>query len=121
MSKLGIFWIHQDNIFVLQEESNTVETIYEVKDIETGHVDYWEDLQKEHSCFQNLGYDQVPRGRVLQKGEKIFVYSSEKIINNYQDLILESFELLNNTVEFISDEHYAPILDLGYEQFDYQK
>ena len=59
MTKLGIFWIDKNDIFVLQEESNKVETIYEVKDIETGHVDYWEILQKGHSHFQNIGYDQA--------------------------------------------------------------
>ncbi len=38
MTKLGIFWIHQDDIFVLQEAVNQVNPIHDVKDIETGHV-----------------------------------------------------------------------------------
>lgn len=119
MGKLGIFWIDQDEIFTLQEERETVEAIYGVKDIETGHVDYWETLQHENSRFRNLGYDQVARGRVLQKGNKILVYSSEAIIRDYKDLLLDSFDLFGADVEFIVDEHYAAIMDLGYEQFDY--
>ena len=118
MTKLGIFWIHQDDIFVLQEAITQVKSIHDVKDIETGHVDYWDTLQRENPQFRYLGYDQVSRGRVLEKKGKILVYSSRDIIQNYKDLIINSFDLLKEEAEFVTDEHYEPILDLGYENFD---
>jgi len=118
MTKLGIFWIHQDDIFVLQKASNQIKPIYDVKDIETGHVDYWDILQRENPQFKYLGYDQVSRGRVLEKKGRILVYSSRDIIQNYKDLIINSFGFSKEEVEFITDEHYEPIVDLGYENFD---
>ncbi len=118
MIKLGIFWIHQDDIFVLQEASSQVKPIHDVKDIETGHVDYWDTLQRENSQFRYLGYDQVSRGRVLEKKGRILIYSSRDIIQNYKDLIINRFDLVKEEVEFVADEHYEPILDLGYENFD---
>lgn len=118
MTKLGIFWIDKNNIYTLQENRDKVIQIDGARDIETGHVDYWNILQNKYQKFKHLGYDQVPRGRVLEKGSKIIVYSSKDIIKNYKDLIINDFDLVKEQVEFIVDEHYAPILDLGFENFD---
>ena len=118
MIKLGIFWIDQNNIFALQEAIDSVISIDDVRDIGTGHVDYWATLQRENSQFKDRGYDHIPRGRVLERKKKIVVYSCKDIIQNYQDLITNSFNLPKEKIEFIVDEHYAPILDLGYENFN---
>ncbi len=56
----------------------------------------------------------------MEKKGIVLVYSSRDIIQNanYKDLIINSFDLLKEEVEFITDEHYEPIMDLGYENFD---
>ena len=108
---IGIFWIHKDAIYSYKEE---VLKKHE-QDVEIGHVEYWRQLQVQHKILSEFPYDYIPRGRVLLSEGKFKIYSSKEIISEkkYHNLILNCFELKD--ANFIYDEHYQKILDLGFD------
>lgn len=110
--QIGIFWIFEDCIYTYTQKA-----LYDNQDVDMGHVDYWQELCLKHKELREYSYDYIPRGRVLLKGAIPVVYSSKEIINSLdkRELIQKSFELSSNT-KFIYDEHYSPILDLGFEK-----
>ena len=108
---IGIFWIYNDKIYTYKEDRNSKKD----RDTEVGQVDYWSVLQGNHHELLEYSYDYIPRGRVLVKNHKHIVYNSREIIHdtNKVNLIVKEFKLKNYELKF--DEHYSPILDLGFD------
>lgn len=90
-----------------------------MRDSDYAHADCWPELQSKYMMFQGSGYEHIPRGRVVYNDHEamFIVYSSRQIIENpnARKIISDAFDLEGKIVEWLYDEHYQPVLDLGYE------
>lgn len=119
--KIGIFWIYNDMIYIKSDTSEQHRSNDNVCDIPTAHYDYWTVLQKQHKHFRRLGYDEVPRGRILKKKNIYIAYSSDAVLASASNraLIEKAFEKgSSDKVQFVQDEHYEDIKHLGFENFE---
>lgn len=120
--RIGIFWIYNGEIFAKTELPESCLETEEIRDIPTGHYEYWPLLQQKYRVFRDMGYDEVPRGRVVQKRGAYIVYASNVMLASgfNRELIEQAFKKeLGDSVEFVADEHYKEIRRLGFESFIY--
>lgn len=120
--KIGIFWINNGSIYTKSDLSHKHVSEDGISDLPIGHYEYWSILQQQNRDFLNVGYDEIPRGRVIQQKETFIIYSSRSLLASSANrkMIEKAFEkeALDNVV-FKTDEHYENVRQLGFEEFEY--
>lgn len=108
--KVGIFWVHDGKLLsAVTSLDKGAHSPYSI-DSPFDHIDYWARFQKEQPELVQLGYEDVPRGRVLfLKEEKRFsVYMDKRLhVPRTKKLILAAFALPKTQTKFLTDPHYT--------------
>lgn len=107
---IGIFWVFNGKLIKLaaplEKGTHTAEGI----DSPFNHYDSWPALQSKCPELRDLGYEDVPRGRVLflRKSKRFSVYMNKALQRpSIKKLILIKFHLPKTKTQFLTDPHYT--------------
>ena len=111
MSKIGIFWIVDDEVVTFAENVTKVKAVDGRKDSNFAHVDEWIKVQKKFPALKNVEYEEVERGRItyrVKEKEYLLLLSREMMGNEtIVSRIIEKFKLPQNKVIVEADFHYT--------------
>jgi len=110
MKNIGLFWVYENQIFYELQKLKDIKSINGFKDSNLSHYKVWDKVKKQHPKFYLYNYEDIPRGRVVYNinFNQYIVYCNENIYKDdiSKNLILLTFDLLNENVIFKKDEHY---------------
>ena len=107
---VGIFWYDCGHVISFADSLDHATATGDFVDSNREHYKTWERLVRSIPKFQNMEYEDVPRGRVVynRKRGTFVVYSSSQLVNDrkFRYAIFAAFNLKSNESEFNSDIHY---------------
>ena len=115
---VGIFWYDCGHVIHFADSLDHATATGDFVDTEREHYKTWGNLIHRFPKFQNMEYEDVPRGRVVydKKRRTYIVYSSFRLVNDktFRAAIFTSFKLKPVETEFTSDVHYEDPLSINW-------
>lgn len=108
---IGIFWILPNNIICAFPEKFIAEgNGRHFHDSEQAHVKLWPKVVFKHKELGDLGYEEIPRGRIMfdYKSNKFLAYVCENFVQKplIRNALKEAFCLHQQKIMWATDEHY---------------
>jgi hypothetical protein len=111
---IGIFWVYKKTVIgKAVDVSEGEEYVQGIVDSPDNHTDFWDNDKEYRELFPELRFSEymaVPRGRVLysRKDGQAIVYMDKVLFTDSgKRLIVDFFQLGNDTVLWRSDPHYT--------------
>lgn len=124
---LGIFWfagplapgthhrVDQPQLLAISVPVNEVPLVGGFRTMETGHIDAWPGLQRQHPFLRGHPYELFPRGRVnylADDGVYLVLLDPALLRPKFMGLIDAHF-LLPDSRRVLTDAHYTTRVKLG--------
>jgi hypothetical protein len=108
--RVGVFWFFKGRLVPVSVNVGKGASGAVAIDSPFDHILEWPHLQKQFPALAALGYEEVPRGRVLfLKRKNQFVVYLDKVLTatKVKRTILKEFQLPTRSTVFETDSHYT--------------
>ncbi len=108
--RIGIFWWWKGKLLTVTSSVGEGDKAGGIVDSKFAHIDTWPEFQKRHLELQDVGYEDVARGRVvyLVKSRTFRVLMDKTLFQpRIQTKIIQAFKLPEARVRFKTDSHYT--------------
>lgn len=106
---IGIWWKVRDEVVSFPADPGAVQPLDGVKDALLDHIRVWPRVAERFPHLRHVEYDEIPRGRVIQKGDQFVLLIGPAELKDKRLLarIMQAFGLPKGRTQVLVDEHYA--------------
>jgi hypothetical protein len=107
--KIGIWWRVKGRVVCFKDDPETVSAPYGMRDSPRDHIKAWPQVVRKHPFLRQIEYDEIPRGRIIEKSGDFFILIGEKESKDHHLVaqVCKAFNLPARRAQVIADEHYT--------------